>query len=400
NKLQTLYTLSGKKNLALDLFRRTYIDLLDKFGNPHRRLPPVIHVAGTNGKGSTIAMLRAIYEAAGYKVHVYTSPHLIRFNERIVLAGKQITDDHLESLIDETLALNNDADATFFEAATAMAFAAFTHTPADLCLIEVGLGGRLDCTNIIEKPALSIITKIAMDHTDYLGDTIAKIAGEKAGIIKQNVPCVIAAQSDDGVYAVFEGRGAPIIRAKPYNKSPALTGDHQIKNADTVLTAIEALQHQFPVTNTQIEHGLQTAHWPARLQSLNIDGREITLDGGHNEDAGQALAAHLKAIKKPVHLVLCMMKHKDPQSFLKPMLPYLASITCTQIPNEPSSLSAQDLKTQITPICGDIPVHIFENYKTALTAIDPAVKPQDDNYILIAGSLYLAGEVLRDLDET
>ncbi|MGH1397979.1 MAG: bifunctional folylpolyglutamate synthase/dihydrofolate synthase [Alphaproteobacteria bacterium] len=405
-KLHKLYTLSGKKNLALDLFREPYIELLNAFNNPHKTLPPTIHVAGTNGKGSIIATLRAIYEAAGLRVHTYTSPHLIRFNERIMLAGKQITDKALESLIDETLDKNAGRDATFFEATTAMAFAAFSRTTADICLLETGLGGRLDCTNIIESPALTIINTIGMDHMDYLGDTIEQITAEKAGIIKPNAPCIIGHQNFTQTHTVFENKakeaGANLTYADTANELPyptTLNGAHQKTNINTALTAIKTLQSQFPVPQHAIEKGLSSIHWPARLQPLPPNAydlpetTEIWLDGGHNADAGHALAAFLKQQSDKTDLILCMMAHKNPTEFLKPLLQHLNTITCTQIPNEPHSPSAQEIHDAIAPICENIPLSTAENYRTALTQI------QNPNTILIAGSLYLAGEVLRDLEE-
>jgi len=201
-KLFKLYTLNRDKKIDLS-FRPPYLDLLEKFGNPHLELPPVIHVTGTNGKGSIIAVMRSILETAGYNVHTYTSPHLIRFNERIVLSGKPIEDEPLEALIDEALELNGDGDLTFFEITTAIAFAAFARNPADICLLEVGMGGRLDCTNVIKAPLATIISPIGIDHAEHLGDTIEKIAAEKAGIMKTGAPCVIAPQHEPSVQQVF-----------------------------------------------------------------------------------------------------------------------------------------------------------------------------------------------------
>jgi len=405
-KLNQLYTLSGKKNLNLDLFRDTYVNLLNAFGNPQNTLPPVIHVAGTNGKGSIVATLRAIYEAAGYKVHTYTSPHLIRFNERIVLAGKQIDNATLETLIDETLELNAGNDATFFEAATAMAFAAFSRTPADICLLEVGLGGRLDCTNIIEKPAATIINTIGMDHTDFLGETIEEIAAEKAGIMKAHVPCIIGAQNHDETHEVFESKakkvGARLVQSGSYLDQfapPALKGKHQIGNINTAITAVKQLQDQLPVNNDQINAGLKSIHWPARLQKLPSDAfsfpktTSIWLDGGHNEDAGKAIAAHLKTLKTEGNIaaILCMMKHKDPKGFVQTFANYCDHIIATQIPDEPASLSSKELIKNITPIASTP----TQSYKHALDTL----RENPPRHILITGSLYLAGHILQDLED-
>ncbi|MFK7838844.1 MAG: folylpolyglutamate synthase/dihydrofolate synthase family protein [Bdellovibrionales bacterium] len=406
-KLHALYTLSGKKNLNLDLFRDTYIQLLEAFDNPHHRLPPVIHVAGTNGKGSIIATLKSIYEAQGYKVHTYTSPHLIRFNERIVLAGQQIDNQSLEALIDETLKLNNDRDATFFEAATAMAFAAFTRVPADICLLEVGLGGRLDCTNIIEKPAATIISTIGMDHIDYLGDTIEKIAAEKAGIMKTGAPCIIGHQNDTKTFKIFEDKantiGTTLIHKEnllPNDVTPALPGPHQTKNINAALTAIKALQNQFPVKDEAIKKGITSINWPARLQKLPSeafgfnDKTTIWLDGGHNEDAGKAIKNHLQSLSKKgdIAAIFCMMKHKHPKGFISQFADHCTTVLTTQIPNEPASLSSEDLSKAISPIASK-PTNTYQDALNQLKNNPPA-------NILITGSLYLAGHILHDLENS
>jgi len=406
-KLHQLYTLSGKKNLALDLFREPYIQLLEAFGNPQDNLPPVIHVAGTNGKGSIIATLKSIYEAAGYNVHVYTSPHLIRFNERIVLAGKQIDNESLEALIDETLELNAGRDATFFEATTAMAFAAFTRTQADICLLEVGLGGRLDCTNIIQNPAACIINTIGIDHTDFLGDTIKEIAGEKAGIMKDQTPCIIGSQNHDDVFEVFESKakdvGATLVQSGSHLERfdpPALKGEHQRGNINTALTALETLQEKFPVSDKHINQGLKSINWPARMQQLPSKGlgfegdTKIWLDGGHNEDAGKAIANTLKELKQDgaIAVILCMMKHKDPKGFVETFIKHTDNLYLTQLPKEPSSLSANELST----LLGDIDHTKTNAYKDALKQ----AKAKNPAHILITGSLYLAGHVLQDLEDS
>lgn len=401
-KLHTLYTLDREKTIDLS-FRPPFLDLLKALGNPHLNLPPVIHVAGTNGKGSTIAILRSIYEAAGYSVHAYTSPHLIRFNERITLAGQHIDNEALEALIDEALALNEGRACTFFEITTAIAFAAFSKAPADICLLEVGMGGRLDCTNVIENPALTIITPIGLDHTEHLGNTIEDVAGEKAGIMKSGAPCIIAPQTHDAVMGVFEN-AADKKNARPIMADTdrsvcdglALSGTHQIENAQTALTAIEVLQNQFPVSDGHINEGLKNVTWPARFQSLvpSIFGlptnTKLYLDGGHNKDAANTIADQLKPLKGRLHLILCMMKHKSPKEFLKPLLPHIDSLTITQIPDEPASLSAAQLKDAVADIC-DIPLTTTENYQNAL-------KNTNADHILIAGSLYLAGHVLQDVE--
>lgn len=406
-KLHQLYTLSGKKNLDLDLFREPYIKLLEAFGNPQDKLPPVIHVAGTNGKGSIIATLKSVYEAAGYKVHAYTSPHLIRFNERIVLAGNQIDNESLESLINETLELNAGRDATFFEATTAMAFAAFARTPADICLLEVGLGGRLDCTNIIQEPAACIINTIGFDHMDYLGPTIKDIASEKAGIMKDQTPCIIGSQNYDEVFEVFEDKAkevnAALVQSKSYLDQydpPALKGKHQEGNINTALTCIEMLQDQLPVKDVHINQGLQSITWPARMQQLPSQAfsipkdTKIWLDGGHNEDAGKAIANTLQELKKDgsISVVLCMMKHKDPKGFINTFIEHVDYLYVTQLPDEPSSLSSEELSSLLDNI-EHTKTNTYEEALEKAHANDPA-------HILITGSLYLAGHILQDLEDS
>jgi len=407
-KLYTLYTLNRDKTIDLS-FRPPFLNLLNAFDNPHIKLPPVIHVAGTNGKGSIIATLKSIYEAAGYKVHTYTSPHLIRFNERIVLNGKQIDNESLESLIDEALDKNGGDSCTFFEITTAIAFAAFARTPADICLLEVGMGGRLDCTNIIPAAAASatIINTIGLDHTEFLGDTYEFVASEKAGIMKDHTPCIIGAQNNEDVYEVFERQakkvGATLVQSAPHLDQydpPALKGQHQIGNINTALTTIDTLQDQFPVTREQINQGLQSIHWPARMQKLPSkaydlpDTTSIWLDGGHNEDAGKAIAEHLKSLKKDgkIAIILCMMKHKDPKNFVRTFIDQCDTLIATQLPNEPLALKTSELSNAITAT-----PHLTANsFKDALTLL----KSDPPEHILITGSLYLAGHVLHDLENS
>ena len=404
DKLHKLYSLNRGGRIELS-FRKVYLDLLKAFDNPHLTLPPVIHVAGTNGKGSTIAMLRACLEAQGYSVHTYTSPHLIRFNERIVLNGKPITDDMLENLIDEALTLNNRADTTFFEITTTMAFAAFARTPADIALIEVGLGGRMDCTNVIESPLLSIITRIGMDHMEFLGDSLSQIAGEKAGIMKPNVPCVIGTQTEKEIYETFESHahtvGCALHRAsagegKTSLIGASLIGAHQQENLQTALTALDIIQERFPVSKENIEKGLSNIRWPARLQKLDANtlglssAYEIYLDGGHNKEAGEALAQQVKVWKetddKPLTIILAMMKGKDVQAFIKPLVPFAQDIHVINLEGEPSAYSAQALQEYIPQ------ASISENYQDAL-------QKATEGRILICGSLYLAGQILKSLEE-
>ncbi|MCE7886739.1 MAG: bifunctional folylpolyglutamate synthase/dihydrofolate synthase [Alphaproteobacteria bacterium PRO2] len=426
-KLEHIYTL-GRKTINPG-FRAPFLELLQKFGDPHKNLPPVIHVAGTNGKGSIIAVLRAALEEAGYKVHAYTSPHLCAFNERIVLAGENITDDFLESLIDEALEYNGNADITFFELTTALAFAAFARTPADILLLEVGLGGRLDCTNIIDKPLVSIIGSVSYDHMEFLGDSLHKIAGEKGGIIKPGVPCVIGAQNPEsqaaGVVKILStiaiSNGAPLSRSgaewfthengdvfKFVHKDvemilprPNLQGSHQISNAGAAIAALEIIGDQFPVSPDALKSALQKIRWPARLQNLTKefelkDGWELWLDGGHNDDAAQALSLQAeqwaRADDKKLHLVLGMMKRKDPAGFVKILQNHLSSVSFIDIPGEPQAHSGPDMlkrvKSQLPGLDSATQVNITAAVKN-ITANNSSGR------ILIAGSLYLAGHVLK-----
>ena len=421
-KLKALYTLNRAHKLDLS-FRPNYLNLLQALDNPHLNLPPTIHVAGTNGKGSTIAILRAILEAAGYRVHVYTSPHLVRFNERIVLAGQQISDDMLEGLIDEVLALNNGADLSFFEVTTAIAFAAFARTSADIVLLETGLGGRLDCTNVIEEALLSIITPIGLDHQEYLGETLADIAAEKAGIMKTNVPCVIAHQRHPDIPAIFKQHGQEVNchvhyvgDAWPFENQfrfsfkghvsglypqPSLNGIHQIHNAATALVALEVLNDILlkSITDQVIADGLTNVRWPARLQNItqacpiNAQHWDVFLDGGHNADAAYSLRLQIDAwhqnAPKPLHIICTMMRHKDVAGFLQPLIPHAVSITAVPLPDEPEAFSPQDMQAALPD---QVTLQTADSLSEALTRI---TNDHTQGRILICGSLYLAGHVLQ-----
>ncbi len=426
-KLAHIYTL-GRKTINLG-FRQPYLDLLAAFGNPHQNLPPVIHVAGTNGKGSIVATLRSALESAGYRVHAYTSPHLCAFNERIVLAGKQITDDFLESLVDEALKYNGDNDITFFELTTALAFAAFARTPADILLLEVGLGGRMDCTNIIDKPLVSIIGSISYDHMEFLGDTLQQIAAEKGGIIKTGVPCVVAAQNPESQEAgvvnilsdIADQKGSTLSRSgaewftsdqgemfKFVHKDveitlprPNLQGTHQIANAGAAIAALEIIKNQFPVSPGALKSALTKIHWPARLQNLTEefelkDGWELWLDGGHNDDAAHALAAHAEKWAqqdhKKLHLVLGMMRRKDPVRFIEILQKHLSSITLVDIPGEPQAHTGQNMLTHVK---SQLPGLDSATQVNITAAIENLTSNNEPGRILVAGSLYLAGHVLK-----
>ena len=405
NKLHVLYGLSGGQKIDLS-FRHPYLNLLEKFGNPHLSLPPVIHVAGTNGKGSTIAMMRSILKAAGKRVHVYTSPHLLRFNERIVLAGKEIDDGFLEELIDEALAYNGDQPITFFEITTAIAFAAFSRINADIALLEVGMGGRLDCTNVIPQPAVSVITPISMDHTEFLGNTLEKIASEKAGIMKSGVPCIVGMQ-DYAALSVIKNYaqeiGTPLSICGEFNhrySRPRLLGQHQLHNAAVAIAAVKIWDQN--IQDDYIAAGLENVTWPGRLQDVSAHlseaadkGWEIWYDGGHNQAAGQALAEQLhtwhKQDGKDCYLFVGMMGHKEPEEFLKPILRKAKSLTIVPIQGEEDYFCLDDIRPFLSSgICAN-----------DHSSIKKAVKAITDHYspgrILVTGSLYLAQEILNPL---
>lgn len=433
-KLEALYSLS--RGIALDLdFRPPYLDLLRAFGNPQDHLPPIIHVAGTNGKGSTIATLRAILQQAGYKVHAYTSPHLRRFNERIVLAGAEIGDRMLEGLVDEALEKNAGAQITFFEITTAIAFEAFRRVPADILLLEVGLGGKLDCTNIISKPCVSIISRISMDHTAFLGNTLEKITREKAGIIKYETPCIVGYQALDsdqsGQKAVVEQitdeamhKNAPVFcagaqwRCEPHQDHmiftfdgqslalprPNLPGDHQIHNAGAALAALKVIERSFPLSPAQISKGLRTIHWPGRLENIHATqlgallpaGWTLWYDGGHNDSAGAALARqirhwHQEAPAIPIHIILGMKADKDPESYLRDILPLARTVSLVEL----NDIGACVTAGQIEPLCAGKPA-VFLGQKPSLEAAISDIL-QTAHYgtgrIILCGSLYLAEKI-------
>lgn len=390
--------------------------LLDRLGNPQTSLPPVIHIAGTNGKGSTQAMIRAGLEGAGLRVHAYTSPHLVRFHERIRVAGDLISEPDLAALLDECEAANDGAPITFFEITTCAAFLAFARTPADYLLLEVGLGGRLDATNVIEKPALTVITPVSLDHQQYLGDTLTLIAGEKAGILKRRVPCVVGPQDDDGLEAI-ESRaarlGVPLLAHGQHWHAreefgrlvyederglldlprPNLPGPHQIQNAGAALAALRALGVGDP------EAAVTRAEWPARMQRLRrgplIDaapGVEMWLDGGHNPAAGQAIADTLSRLpRRPTFAICGMLNTKDVTGFMRPLVGHLSGLMAVSIPGEANTLPAATTAAAARAAGIDAaPADSAVAALRAITARDPAAR------VLICGSLYFAGRILSE----
>ena len=405
---------------VMDLVLDRVWRLLDALGNPQNDLPAVIHLAGTNGKGSTQAMIRAGLEAAGQRVHAYTSPHLARFHERIRLAGTLITEDHLTAVLDECYAANDGAQITYFEITTCAALLAMARTPADYTLLEVGLGGRLDATNVVDRPTLTVITPVSIDHEQFLGDTLTKIAFEKAGIIKRGVPCVVGPQPEDAL-DVIEDRaralGAPLLaHGQHWHVSeergrlifqdetglldlplPNLPGAHQIENAGAALAALRHLK----IGDAAYEAAVSQAHWPARMQRLAsgplvdaANGAELWLDGGHNAAAGQALARHLASLpQRPTHLICGMLNTKDISGYLSPLADVAQTLTAVSIPGEANTLPAETTAETSNAVGLSA-----TSAGSVVEAIHQITAPSPDARILICGSLYLAGNILREND--
>ena len=392
--------------------------LLAALDHPEKSLPPVIHIAGTNGKGSTQAMIRAGLEAEGALVHAYTSPHLARFHERIRLAGSLISEPALAALLDEAVAANGPDPITFFEITTVAALLAFARTKADYTLLEVGLGGRLDATNVIDRPALTVITPVSIDHQQYLGDTLPEIAGEKSGILKRGVPCIVGPQEAAGL-DVIEARatklGVPLfIYGQHWHTSqeagrmiyqdenglldlplPSLLGAHQITNAGA---AIAALRY-FGKSSAACEAAITRPEWPARMQRLRqgplVDAApeiELWLDGGHNPAGGQAIGATLAAMpKRPSYLICGMLNTKDIKAYLYPLASHIQALHAISIPNEINTLSAENTRDAA------ISVGMRATAEADVMAALNSIKAQDaDARVLICGSLYLAGMILRE----
>jgi dihydrofolate synthase / folylpolyglutamate synthase len=413
-------------DLSLDRMWR----ILDALGHPQRRLPPVIHVAGTNGKGSTIAFMRAILEAAGLRVHVYTSPHLVRFNERFRLGhpgeGRLVSDDELGDALAECERANAGAPITVFEITTAAGLLLFARHPADVLLLEVGLGGRLDATNVIEHPLATVITPVSLDHAEHLGNAVGEIAAEKAGILKTDVPAIVAAQPREAL-AVIERQAARVkarIRIAGEDwmateergrlvyqddaglldlPAPKLFGRHQFENAGVAIATLRAVSG-LKLAAAAFETGIAKADWPARMQRLSHGalaarvpaGGELWLDGGHNADGGRAIASALadleERVSRPLVLVVGMLSSKDSEAFVRNFAGLARRIVAVPIPHQEKSLPA-DAIVEVARAAG-IPAEPSDDLASALAAIarfelDPPPR------ILITGSLYLAGEVLK-----
>lgn len=431
---------SGYRDIDLGLSR--IYELLKRVGNPHSKLPSTIHIAGTNGKGSTLAFLRAIFENADYKVHCYTSPHLVEFNERIVLAGKEVSDDFLNEILSEckkAAEIEPKINVTFFEGITVAAFLAFSKVKADVLLLEVGMGGRLDATNVIEKPDATIITPISFDHTEFLGKTLGKISFEKCGIIKPNCPVIVSKQKPSALKTIKEvarKNNSKIILACPSSKNdnseqefklsfdskfrennkknlifptPSLTGKHQLINAATAIATILSLKNQFRISQENIIAGIKNAKWKARLQKI-IDGKfskilpenfELFLDGSHNPQGAKTIIDWLKTEKKinsknKNYLICAMLLDKDSAGFLKNFKNEIETLIGLEIPNESKSKSAKE----ICKIAKSLDIKAIEGSDFE-DAIKKIISYHQKNYsklpakIIICGSLYLAGEFLK-----
>ncbi len=421
--LDRLMALHPRKiDLSLDRVYR----LLAALGNPHHRLPPVIHIAGTNGKGSTLAYLRAMLEAAGQRAHVYTSPHLVRFHERVRLAADDgsalVTEVELAEALEECERVNDGAAITIFEITTVAAFLIFSRHPADFLLLETGLGGRLDATNVIDRPLATAITPVSMDHAAYLGDTIELIAFEKAGIVKPGVPCVLAAQRPEARRVIEEQAarlGAPVCvsgqdwiageergrmtfqdeRGLMDLSLPRLAGRHQIENAGTAIALLRAMSAE--VSEREIAAGLQSVDWPARLEPLRGGpvvnwapaDAEIWLDGGHNPAAAEALATAMAELEernpRPLIVVAGMLNTKDASGFFAPFEGLAREVVTIPIPDVEATFDPVELAYDAGR--AGLTVRVAGSVEEALASLSPSEAVR----VLICGSLYLAGHVIR-----
>ncbi|WP_254229975.1 bifunctional folylpolyglutamate synthase/dihydrofolate synthase [Wolbachia pipientis] len=412
---------SRPKDFSLDRIKSS----LNRLGNPEKKIPPIIHIAGTNGKGSTLSFLRYIMQAAGYKVHTYTSPHLVNFNERIVIAGNDIDDSELHNSLEECRIAVAEQPITLFEAATTAAFLAFSRHKADITLVEVGLGGRLDATNVIDNPILTIITSIALDHTEYLGPTVEIIAGEKAGIMKPNVPCVIAPQ-EKSIMNTLEhhaiNKKSPLYRGglewnceKQNNRMvfqsaiqsiefslPSLKGEHQIINAGNAIAACSILsgKYGFNIGEEDIASGLQSTYWPARLESIK-EGNLISLlpkdwqlflDGAHNNDGARVLAKWVRDnFAEGIYMIFGVTRNRNVAGFLEHLKPYIKLLCAICVKSEPKATSTDLIREGAHNI--GINAIECESIRDAISNHILKASIQNVKTILICGSLFLA----RDL---
>jgi dihydrofolate synthase / folylpolyglutamate synthase len=422
-RLSTLH--SSRIDLGLDRMHR----LLQQLDHPERKIAPVIHVAGTNGKGSTVAYLRAILEAAGLRVHVFTSPWLVRINESFRIGrkggGVLVGDDELREVLDYCERVNAGAPLTFFEGKTAAAFCLFAQNPADVVLLEVGLGGRFDSTNVIEQPLATVLAPISMDHMEFLGDSIAAIAGEKAAIIKPGVPAISAEQTAEAMavieaqakrmraplFAAGEGWHVNVERGRLVYQderglmdlaAPKLFGRHQFDNAGLAIATLRTVEG-FRIGAAAFEAGIVNAEWPARMQrlacgalaDLGPSGCEIWLDGGHNAEGGRVVAAALgdleERVSRPLVIIAGMMGNKDAAAFLANFAGLTRHIIAVPIPGTDNAMPPDRLAAAARGL--GMRVEIADGIEPALQALAKLayeVPPR----ILITGSLYLAGPVL------
>jgi dihydrofolate synthase/folylpolyglutamate synthase len=401
----------------IDLSTERIERLLRDLGYPHLELPNVIHVAGTNGKGSTCAFLRALLNEAGYSVNVYTSPHLVSFTERVRLNDAPITEDDFLSILEHCERINAGRQITFFEMLTAAAFLAFAHNPADATIVEVGLGGRFDATNVFPSPAMSVITPVSLDHLEFLGPELSKIAWEKAGILKPKSRAVSASQTSEA-YNVIISEASKVgtqLRIEGNNwkitpgqnsfhfkdekcdwqlPRPSLAGDWQYGNAGLALAALSYLEG-FDLTESIARRAMKSVEWPGRLQLLSkgplvssLAPRKLWIDGGHNPAAAEALASEINTWAKPPQLIIGMMERKDADSYLRRLNPAVQKAACVPIPNNEGAFEAEALAAKARNVGIDAIA-----YKSLEAAVED-ISQNGDNPVLICGSLYLAGLVL------
>ncbi|HEY1710105.1 MAG TPA: folylpolyglutamate synthase/dihydrofolate synthase family protein [Rhizomicrobium sp.] len=427
--LERLLSLHPKKiDLALDRILR----LLHQLGDPHLKMPPTIHVAGTNGKGSVCAFSRAMLEAQGLRVHMHISPHLIRFHERIRIAGKEISEEELIATLEEVERVNAGQPITYFEITNTAMFLAFSRHPADALVLEVGLGGKYDATNVIPKPAMTIIQPVDLDHQDFLGHDIRNIAAEKAGIIKPGVPVVVGPQDDAPLDVIRRRAEALHSPAVVFNQDfsahqehgrmvyqdemglldlplPKLIGRHQIENAAVAIAGLRYAQQGWGANDAAIEKGLRTVDWPARLQRLTrgplIDaapkGAEIWLDGGHNPHCAAAVARAVADLEeraeRPLYLICGMLRTKDATGFLQAFRGLARHVVTVSIPGEAASLGAGELYDRARTAGLDAaPAEDVSDAMLQLSAWARAHAKEPPPRILICGSLYLAGQILKE----
>ena len=407
---------------SIDLSLGRLARLLTALDHPERRLPPVVHIAGTNGKGSTLAMMDAMLQADGKSVQRYISPHLVSFNERILFNGEPIDEEAFAEVLDRAEKANRGEPITFFEITTAAAFLAFAERDADILLLETGLGGRLDATNVVDQPLLTLISTVSLDHQGYLGEKLSQIAGEKAGILKPGVPCILGPQDQEGL-AVIETRAKELDASLSIHgrdwwvesagdgflvtmgetqidlPAPALRGPHQLENAGLATVAALSLGEISPSLDAMAK-GLHNVTWPARLQLLQsgplIDmlpkGSPLWLDGGHNPAAGEALARCFDDDdSRPLHLIVGMLNTKDTEGFLSPLIPLASSLQTVPVPGEPASRDADDLAAEARSYGAK--ARAAPTIEAALLHIEK--QENAPARVLICGSLYLAGHVLR-----